>query len=175
MRFSVIGLILFIYSLTILSCSTPSLSKTAQHEASPKKIAPISAEAIEAIKVFPKAKNGMQRYVIYLQPQTNESDSKIELLVGKTMLIDCNGHRLIGDFKEVNIEGWGYKYYEYQSSGNVVSTKMGCPEPKHQSFVSGDTKITHYNSRLPIVVYVPNDFEVRYKIWETKSDLIKAD
>jgi ecotin len=37
--------------------------------------------------------------------------------------------------------------------------------------LGGEPYIIRYNSRLPIVVYVPEDVEVRYRIWTTGADL----
>ena len=40
-------------------------------------------------------------------------------------------------------------------------------EPKVDRFITlgGEPKLLRYNSRLPVVVYVPADVEVRYRIW----------
>jgi len=39
--------------------------------------------------------------------------------------------------------------------------------PKVERFISlaGEPYFVRYNSRLPVVVYVPEDAEVRYRIW----------
>jgi len=39
--------------------------------------------------------------------------------------------------------------------------------------IGGDPYIIRYNSRLPIVVYVPEGVEVRYRIW-TAGPEVKA-
>ena len=31
--------------------------------------------------------------------------------------------------------------------------------------LGGEPRLLRYNSQLPLVVYVPNDVEVRYRIW----------
>jgi ecotin len=50
-----------------------------------------------------------------------------------------------------------------------ASTKMACPpgEGKTEAFVAvrGEGFLQPYNSKLPVVVYVPDGFEVRYRIW----------
>jgi len=45
--------------------------------------------------------------------------------------------------------------------------------PKVTRFITlgGESYITRYNSRLPIVVYVPESVEVRYRIWTTGAEL----
>ncbi|HJR32889.1 MAG TPA: ecotin family protein, partial [Pseudomonas sp.] len=58
-----------------------------------------------------------------------------------------------------------------------MSTLMACPDGKRkQDFVPvvGDGFRLRYNSKLPIVLYVPNDVEVRYRIWSASSRVEKA-
>jgi ecotin len=45
-------------------------------------------------------------------------------------------------------------------------------EPKLKRFVriDGDPYLLRYNSRLPIVVYVPEGVEVRYQIWSAGKE-----
>ena len=45
--------------------------------------------------------------------------------------------------------------------------------PKVTRFITlgGEPYIICYNSRLPIVVYVPEGVEVRYRIWATGAQL----
>jgi ecotin len=55
---------------------------------------------------------------------------------------------------------------------------MACPDnTKRQEFVAahlGDAAMQRYNSRLPIVVYVPKDVEVRYRIWSASENTGRA-
>jgi ecotin len=45
--------------------------------------------------------------------------------------------------------------------------------PKVARFITigGDPYIIRYNSRLPIVVYVPEGVEVRYRIWTAGTEV----
>jgi len=45
--------------------------------------------------------------------------------------------------------------------------------PKVDRFVrlGGEPYFIRYNSRLPIVVYVPEGVEVRYRIWEAGAEV----
>lgn len=36
---------------------------------------------------------------------------------------------------------------------------------------SGDPYLIRYNSRMTVVVYVPEDVEVRYRIWTTGAEI----
>ncbi len=49
----------------------------------------------------------------------------------------------------------------------VRSTMMAAPvgEQKIDRFVQGDSLHIRYNSRLPIVVYVPKGYGVQYRTW----------
>ena len=58
-----------------------------------------------------------------------------------------------------------------------VSTMMACPgqTPREQFVqVRGDDMLLRYNSRLPLVVYVPDGFEVRYRVWRAAREAGKA-
>lgn len=127
-------------------------------------------EALENLKAFPESLDGMDRYVIFLDKKKNEDQLKVEIQPGKTMEVDCNVQRLLGQLVDVDVEGWGYTYYKFESKGEVVSTMMFCPDPKKPGFVYGESKLLNYNSRLPIVVYVPKGMALKYKIWSAGKE-----
>lgn len=122
-------------------------------------------EAMDNLKPYPEAIDSLERYVIYLDQQADESLFDIELIAGKTMEVDCNRHRLMGQFSQETVEGWGYNYYVFETEGQVMSTMMMCPAPKTMKFVSGESLSVRYNSRLPLVVYLPKGYELKYKVW----------
>ena len=49
-------------------------------------------------------------------------------------------------------------------------------EPKVDCFITlgGEPRLLRYNSRLPVVVYVPADVEVRYGIWRADRKVTPA-
>jgi ecotin len=54
---------------------------------------------------------------------------------------------------------------------------MACPEEeKRRIFVAVhlDDPMLRYNSKLPVVVYVPDGFSVRYRIWSADSEAREA-
>jgi ecotin len=52
---------------------------------------------------------------------------------------------------------------------------MVCKESKQERFVALVHKeLLHYNSRLGTVVYVPEGYDVRYRIWQADSQLNEA-
>jgi ecotin len=49
---------------------------------------------------------------------------------------------------------------------------MACPPEKtKEEYVRlpATGQLDGYNSKLPVVVYVPSDYEVRYRIWNTDN------
>jgi len=75
------------------------------------------------------------------------------------------------------VEGWGYTYYEEAGSSETMGTMMAPPEgaPLVKTFVTASPVHVRYNSRLPIVVYVPKGYEVRYRIWEASETTWKVE
>ena len=126
------------------------------------------------LKAFPKAKDGMERLVIEVPTKTRaeEGGFKVELIPGKLMMTDgVNLVRLGAAIEERPLKGWGYTYYEITGSGLTMSTLMATPEGSKQveKYVQGTSILIRYNSRLPIVIYVPKGYEVRYRIWKADS------
>ena len=126
-----------------------------------------AGSAQDELKAYPAASSGQKRHVLFLPAQTNEEDLKVELLVGKTQLVDCNHHALGGQLETRTVQGWGYDYYVLPALGAGVSTLMGCPpNSNREAFVTiRQENLLRYNSRLPVVVYTPEDVEVRYRLW----------
>jgi ecotin len=55
---------------------------------------------------------------------------------------------------------------------------MACPEGKKRAkFVTaslGEHRLLRYNSKLPIVVYTPENIEVKYRIWQADEKVGNA-
>ena len=130
------------------------------------------------LKPYPSAQAGQERMVIHLPALSDEAAHKVEILVGQQRKVDCNRHAFEGTLTEEVVSGWGYPYYELRAVGPLISTLMGCPpnEQPRDTFVlvHGDGFLQRYNSRLPVVVYVPTGFEVRYRIWEAGPEIGQA-
>ncbi|MBW2494264.1 MAG: ecotin family protein [Deltaproteobacteria bacterium] len=132
------------------------------------------AEAHPELQAFPPAQEGMERFVIALphKERGEDDDFRVELIVGKEMLTDgVNQVRLGNAIEARTLEGWGYTYYEVSGSSATLSTLMAPPEgaPKVKTFVRAAPLLIRYNSRLPIVVYTPRGYEVRYRIWNASD------
>lgn len=139
-----------------------------------------AAEEHKYLKAFPPARDGMVRYVINLpDKQRGEDDGyRVEIFVGKTMLTDgVNRMSMGGKIEAKPLKGWGFTYYEVEKFGPVASTLIGVPPgtPKVEKFVAMPSLMIRYNSRIPLVVYVPAGGEVRYRIWKAGDKTDKAE
>lgn len=131
------------------------------------------------LKAFPQAGDGMVRYVIELPHKERGEDNgfRVEITVGKEMVTDgVNLARLAGKIEAKPLKGWGFTYYEVAKFGPVATTRIGVRPgaPKVKKFVSIPSMTIAYNSRIPLVVYVPEGGEVRYRIWKASETTEKA-
>ncbi|ASW73117.1 ecotin [Chryseobacterium piperi] len=127
------------------------------------------------IEMFPKAKEGYKQVYIQLPVAKNEQDLKVEFFVGTEKMLDCNNYFLMGSVKSQDLQGWGYNYYEVESNGETAGTLMACLDKKMtKKFVYIKPEITRYNSKLPLVFYVPKDLEVRYRVLRPDTAMKKA-
>lgn len=132
-------------------------------------------ESKNNLKAYPAASKGVKRYVLHLDPRENEELFRVELKVGKTVELDeVNRYFFGGTLQEETIEGWRFKKYVLGEIGDMAGTLIGIPPdaPKVSRFITlgGEPQLLRYNSRLPVVVYVPEDVEVRNRIWSTKAE-----
>ena len=126
----------------------------------------------DPMKPFPAAEAGMVRKVIHLPEVKNPDLYRVQLLPGKVMDMDCNRARLSGTMTEKTAEGWGFNYWVVSDVGPGPSTMMPCDPKmkKTQEFVAIYSEQLHrYNAKLPLVVYVPDGIELRYRIFKAKE------
>ena len=123
------------------------------------------------IHMFPQAQEGFIRHVIEVPKTENDHDHRVELLIGKSMMVDCNHHSFSGKVESVTLKGWGYNYLEVSNIRSGPTTLMACPEPKTEKFISIHDTLRRYNSRMPIVAYIPEGYEVRYRIWNADDNV----
>lgn len=131
------------------------------------------------MKAFPPAEEGMTRFVINLPQQDDEANFKVELNIGKTVKTDGVNHYFFGGKLETEtIAGWGFDRYILRKIGPMAGTLIGVdPDaPLVERFVpvGGDAQLLRYNSRLPLVVYVPKGVEVRYRFWRADAKVTPA-
>ncbi len=130
------------------------------------------------LKPYPASEAEHQRLFFRVPAVENEAERRVEIIVGKTMEVDCNKTWFGADLEHRVAEGWGYPFYVVDKIGPAAGTLMACPPDSEmtEAFVSvrGEGFLIRYNSKLPVVVYVPNGFEVRYRIWSASAETSSA-
>jgi len=134
-----------------------------------------AAGGADEMTPYPAADAGFVRTVFRVPEVANESDRQVEIIVGRTLMVDCNRTWFGGDLERRVAEGWGYPYFVLARVVGPASTRMACPpgEEPTEGFVQvrGEGYLQPYNSRLPVVTYVPEGFSVRYRIWAAGDDV----
>ena len=94
------------------------------------------------LKHFPQAASGQVRHVIAVEPKSDEGQYKIELVVGKKQMVDCNRQWFGGTLTQKTVEGFGYDYYEAGDLTGPMSTMMGCLNNENMKRLSALTWVT---------------------------------
>lgn len=137
---------------------------------------------------YPQPGAGERRWVIQLPGvlppngdpglSPNPIDWRVELIVGRELLVDCNGPRLGGRLRRTSQPGSGLPFYRVIAMGPPISTRMACPAdpPARRSFVAIGNKpfVVPYNVSQPIVVYAPRDLQVRWRLWKAERQQRQA-
>jgi len=130
------------------------------------------------MSVFPQAEKGWAQHIINLPlvEQGADQNYKVEMYVGKYAEVDmCNSFGLLGELEEKELTGYGYNYYSFNTSGDIMGTMMGCSDRSKQTkFVISRSLTMRYNPNMPIVIYTPQGYEVRYKIFKALDMEYKA-
>jgi ecotin len=133
---------------------------------------------LNAVAPYPAAEKGQVRQVIYLPQQAHEDRYKVELLIGKTLEVDCNRHMLGAEIEQKTLEGWGYDYFVVNKLSPPAATMMMCKDKTtRKEFIAanlGQHSLLRYNSKLPIVVYTPADVQVKYRLWQADETVNEA-
>jgi ecotin len=136
------------------------------------------AEESTNMQPYPAARDGFERMVFRVPAADDEAARKVEIIVGKILSVDCNRTSFGGLLERRVAEGWGYPYFIIENISGPIATRMACPPGTENKdtfvTVNGDGFLQRYNGRLPIVVYVPKGFEVRYRIWVAQQDVGEA-
>lgn len=160
-----------ILTVSAAACVVAACTTVTAEPYNPAETSSTNSQAID-LPAFPAAMAAFTQHVIRLPAQADEDALKVEIIVGKTMKVDCNRHSFGGRLQERTLEGFGYPYYVLDSLGAAASTMMACPPgSERKMFVrSSDQTLIRYNSRLPIAVFVPSDVEVRYRVWRAGEE-----
>jgi ecotin len=121
----------------------------------------VASAAVDNLKAFPPAEKGMTRFVLNLPKAPNEDDLKVEVLIGKTVKTDAVNRYFFGG------------QLILRKLGPITGTLMAPPpdSPQVERFITlgGEPRLHRYNSRLPLVIYVPEGVEVRYRLWRADA------
>ncbi len=125
---------------------------------------------------LPPADAGLVRYVLPLPSQDDESLYKLELIVGKTVRIDAQNNYFFGGIIEKHtIPGRGTSLYRVTSLGPITCTSVavdpGTPLVDRFVTLGGEPYFIRYNSRIPVVIDVPEGAEVRYRLWSAGPEI----
>ena len=126
---------------------------------------------------FPVAPGGETRHVIRLPAAGNEDTLRVELVVGRQMLADCNRQWFGGKLERDTTSGWDHPVYRMTSVAGPATTMMACPDAEARDTfvrVRFANPFVPYDSKSPLVVYVPQGFVVRYRIWQGQQKLRDA-
>ncbi|WP_323846052.1 ecotin family protein [Microbulbifer magnicolonia] len=129
------------------------------------------------LDAFPHTVDGKLRQVIQLPKAVDESRFMVELVPGKTELVDCNLRSYTAPLKRATLDGWGYPYFVLSELTPGPTTLKACPpgsERRRFVRVRGDDLLLPYNSRLPLVVYVPDGVQLKYRVWRADKNLSDA-
>ncbi len=123
----------------------------------------------ETLSQYPEAAEGMKRCVIGIN-EVKASQVSLEFYVGKETEIDCNKHWLQGQFDKQFDKASGIYFFEFNGNGDIMSTRMGCPESsKKMAFISGKPVRVDLKPNNLFVIYLPEDLELRYNLWENST------
>jgi ecotin len=131
------------------------------------------------LKAFPPAQAGQQRLVIRVPAVADPDSLKVEVMVGRQVEVDCNRQRFMASVTREEAKGWGYDYYVVSELKGPAGTLMACPPgtPRQLQFVRAPLPMLEalrYNPRLPLVLYLPEGAEARYRIWHAGAEVRDA-
>jgi ecotin len=79
-----------------------------------------------------------------------------------------------GNIERESIAGWGVPRFVVSELGPMAGTLMAVDPNalKIDRFIrlGGEPYLIRYNSRLPVVIYVPEGVEVHYRIWRADPE-----
>lgn len=163
-------LLLFLISIAVISSCSTNQQKSKEQKSEEQTAENVKKAKPVDISMYPKAEENQLRHIIELAPLEDEANSKVEIYVAKEMEVDCNTHSLSGNLDEKELTGWGYNYYVFETNGQIISSLMACPDNTlTKKDVLSQSKLLRYNSKVPIVIYSPKSYEVKYKIWSASK------
>ncbi|MFM8524976.1 MAG: ecotin family protein [Cyanobacteriota bacterium] len=137
-------------------------------------------------EAWPAAGDGERRWWIPVPSEPSISSDadlsadprqwRLELMVGRIMPVDCNRHQFGGRIRTETLQPRGVTIHRVEL-GAMLSTRMACPDQTlRRRFVTlaGRPYVVPYDASRPLVVYAPQDVEVRWRIWRPERRLQPA-
>ena len=127
------------------------------------------------ITMFPSPEKGFKQIPIWLPVKEKEENFKVEVFVGADQIVDCNQYFMIGKLISKELPGWGYSFYHAETKSELAGTRMGCFEKRKQKkFIHLQPLLIEYNSRIPLVIYIPNNLKLKYKIFQSNGKFVEV-
>ncbi|USD21622.1 ecotin family protein [Microbulbifer variabilis] len=137
----------------------------------------VPLQAAEPLDAFPAEVEGKRRHVIELPKVVDESRFMVELVPGKNALADCNLRSYSAPLQRQVLPGWGYPYYVLAELKPSKGTSKVCgsdSESRRFIRVRGNGLILPYSSSQPLVVYLPEGVQLKYRVWRADKNLSDA-
>lgn len=134
--------------------------------------APVPEHRTHDLSIYPTVRAELNRHVIWLDPQQDEQQLKVEIVATKQHMKDCNRGSFSADFSQKYLKDGSHAYYQIGPADRYISTLMGCPHVRYLGDspvrFSGESMLPYY-SHAPIIVYAPQEIQVSYRIWQIAS------
>lgn len=131
-------------------------------------------EALRALDAFEAPAASERREVLWLAPQDDleaESDRWVQLRAGVLAEVDgVNRHWLTGELRADILDGWGYDLHRFVGGAEIAATRVGGEGAPRQEWVWSQASMVRYNSRLPLVVYLPRALRLSYRLLAPQGD-----
>jgi len=124
---------------------------------------------------YPAALDGATRHVIHLPKVADPGRYRVELVPGRSELADCSLRGYSAALERRNLPG-GAPYYVLGAL-QPLPAAGSCADPtRKRRFVRvrGDNLLLPYDSRQPLVVYLPAQMQLKYRIWRADKSLSDA-
>ncbi|WP_159064832.1 ecotin family protein [Thaumasiovibrio subtropicus] len=103
-----------------------------------------------------------------LDARAEEQNALLQLVASKTMEVDCNVRHLNVNVERKSLEGWGYPYFVITEAPTMGTTLLPC-DKEMRELESARGELHRYNSKVPLVIYAPEDLDIDYRVWSVEE------
>ncbi|WP_444918686.1 ecotin family protein [Microbulbifer sp. JMSA003] len=137
----------------------------------------LDCHSSEPLDAFPEEVDGKLRHVIKLPKVVDESRFRVELIPGKSQVAECNLQSFSAPLRKDILPGWGYPFYVLSDLTPTTDTQKVCAqgsESRRFITVRGDGLMLPYSSKLPMVIYLPQGVQLKYRVWRADKNFSEA-